>query len=325
MAFSRRLGVVGLLGVSWLLAVGCGDDGDKLKNAGDAGEAGEAPTGGKSTSGGSSNNAGTGGMSTGGNGGSSNAGMNAAAGTGGEAGGAGAGGTAEAGAGGAAGAGGQGGAAGAGGTPEPTLKSCSNQCEIDADCKIDGSDQLTCDQGSHRCVDVTVATCAVSDDCVVSMNPWTTCTTSADCDPDFERCATWQGAGYCMQLHIDDCNFGDVPATLAEFGKADSPVDVCYTAAACKDKECMPGCELIGCGTGDGETCSDLTHLCECTLPAECTSGICGADHACKQCATSDDCAGGISGQDTCVNGACGCSSAAACPDLTDAGVPVCE
>ena len=59
MAFSRRLGVVGIVGASWLVAVACSDDSDKIKVAGEAGEAGqggETPSGGKANAGGSSNN-----------------------------------------------------------------------------------------------------------------------------------------------------------------------------------------------------------------------------------------------------------------------------
>src|SRR5688500_8452027 len=58
MAYSRRLGVVGILGVCFFVAVGCDDSDDKTVNEAEAGEGGESSSagkGGKSTGGSSSN------------------------------------------------------------------------------------------------------------------------------------------------------------------------------------------------------------------------------------------------------------------------------
>jgi hypothetical protein len=330
MAFSGRLGVIGILGVSWLLAVGCGDDGGKkVVKPGAAGAAGEAPSGGKS-SGGSTNNGGKGGTGTAGKGGSGGKGGMTMMGSGGDAGApavlGGAGGEAQGGmgvGGAAAGAGGE------GGLPEPALLSCANQCEIDDDCVIGtGEFQNICDPGTKRCVDPFAQTCSTADDCLVSQNFFTPCTTTADCDDASLACATWQGAGYCMPLRVETCEDPAQPLALPEFGNATNQVDVCAAPAACKDKACQPGCEVFGgcVDSGDGDTCSATTHLCECTLGTECaTTAVCGADGHCAQCVTAQDCPGGLTGQDTCVNGKCGCSGAAVCPDLTAAATPVCE
>jgi hypothetical protein len=349
MAFSRRLGVIGIVGASWLVAVGCGSDDNKQVNTGDAGDAGES-AGGKASSGGSNSNAGKGGSNTAGKGGSGGVGGKNAGGTGGtggatagtggsggtQVGEAGQGGTPvgeSGGAGGApdtsnAGAGGD--AAGAGGQgPAAVVLACGNQCENDDDCAVDGAIvQMTCDLTSKRCVDPSVTACATPDDCTASASLWTfaPCATGDDCDPGYE-CIDWQGAGYCAYTPDPDCGFGDVKITLGQFGLPDSPVDVCYTPQACVAGACQPGCELGGCdGGGTGDTCSATTHQCECELGTECSvTGVCGADHHCTECKIDDDCPAGITGKDKCVNGKCGCSGAAACPDLTASATPVCE
>jgi hypothetical protein len=336
MAFSRRLGVVGILGACWLVAVGCNDDEDKKDTSSEGGDGGEAPSAGKS-SGGSANNAGKGGVGTagkGGNGGTATAGSGGtgvtAGAAGADAGNGGAAGTPELPVGGASGAGGveTAGAGGAGGVPAEVAKSCANQCEMDEDCIIQDADpQRICDPVSKRCVDPSVATCDTGIDCAPSASLWLTiCDSSADCDPDAQRCVTWQGVGYCAYLSPDFCLPGDVEQTLPEHGVVDATANVCVTPSACVKNECHYGCEVIGCdGGGNGDTCNTVTHLCECELNTECTSGICGTNGSCQECATADDCAGAQFGQDACVDGKCGCSAAAVCPDLTAAGTPVCE
>lgn len=347
MAFSRRLGVIGIVGASWLVAVGCGSDDDKKTNTeAGAGEAGDSG-GGKSSVGGSSSNAGKGGMSTAGKGGSGGAGGKNAGGTGGTT--AGTGGSTstagEAGQGGvpmgdmggaggapassSAGAGGDAaGAGGAGVTPAEPVLACGDQCEIDDDCLVDGAIfQKTCDLTSKRCIDPTAATCETADDCTPSASLWTfaPCASVDDCDPGYE-CIDWHGDGYCAYTPDPECGFGDVKVTLGQFGKVDSPVDVCYTPNACVAGACQPPCELTDCGAGTGDTCNTTTHECECTLGSECSATeVCGADHHCTECKIDDDCPNGNTGLDKCVNGKCGCSGAAACPDLTANATPVCE
>jgi hypothetical protein len=348
MAFSRRLGVIGIVGASWLVAVGCGSDDDKKTNTdAGAGEAGDSG-GGKSSVGGSSSNAGKGGTSTGGKGGGGAGGKNAGgtggttAGTGGSANNAGEAGQGGSplgevgGAGGApesssAGAGGD--AAGAGGAgvgPAAPLLACANQCEIDDDCLVDGAIvQMTCDPTSKRCVDTSVITCQTVDDCTPSASFWTfaPCTSVDDCDGGYE-CIDWKGSGYCAYTPDPDCFPGDLTVTLGRFGLADSPVEVCYTPQPCLAGACgQPGCELTGCEAGTGDTCSATTHECECTTGGdECSvTGVCGADHHCTECKIDDDCPAGNTGKDKCVEGKCGCSGAAACPDPTANATPVCE
>lgn len=336
MAFSRRLGVIGILGVCWFVAVGCNDDEDQKDSSSDGGEGGEAPSAGKSSVAGSANNAGKSGAGTAGKGGT---GGTATAGTGGEtpvaggaagsdAGNGGAAGTPEVsgGAGGVAGAD-AGGAGGVGGDPGvPAAKACSNECEIDGDCVIGTDETLKCNQANHRCEDPLA--CSTGADCVPGINAWDffpPCTTSADCDPDFQRCTAWQGQGYCAYLELDGCLLpGEVATSLPEFGNDNNQVTVCVVPAVCTEaKQCEPGCEAGECGDGAGDTCDTVTHLCKCTLGSECTSNVCGADGVCQECVTAADCEG--AGLDECVNGKCGCSAANVCPDLTTAGTPVCE
>lgn len=342
MAFSRRLGVIGILGASWLVAVGCGSDDDKKVNStGDAGEAGET-SGGKSSVGGSSSTAGKGGMNTGGKGGAGGAGGKNAGGSGGSTGGGGASSAGEAGqgvlmggAGGmpdtpTAGAGGDaGGAGGVGVAPAEPVLACANQCANDDDCLVDGAIvQMTCDPTSKRCVDPSVTACQTVDDCVAGASAWTffPCASVDDCNGG-EECINWKGEGFCAYTPDPDCFPGDLKITLGKFGFADAPVDVCYTPNACVAGACQPGCELGGCdGGGTGDTCSATTHLCECALGTECTvTGVCGADHHCTECKINDDCPAGNTGKDKCVDGKCGCSGAAACPDPTASATPVCE
>lgn len=340
MAFSRRLGVIGILGVSWLVAVGCSDDDNKnvVGEGGEAGEAGES-SGGKSTSGGSANNAGKGGNASAGKGGTTGGGMpsagtanggSAGTATGGTAGsdangGAGAlGGDDAGGAGGAAaGAGGAsaGGDGGAGGSPQVAVaKKCDWSCNIDADCNgIDSAGH--CDQTLKRCRSTD---CAVSADCAPYISQWTTpCANDSGCTPDVERCVAWQGDGYCASLPDPQvpefpCFFG-YPTTMPLFG-AVGEAEVCADLThICNNGACEPGCAnpLLGCGAGSGDTCNPTTGLCECAQSTECTKAgvsVCGGSGLCG-CADDTDCAktAGSTGLGKCVNGTCGCDSAATC------------
>jgi hypothetical protein len=345
MAFSRRLGVIGILGACWFVAVGCGDDDSKKADSTDGGEGGEAPSGGKATSGGSANNAGKGGSATagkGGSGGATTAGTGGKGGSGGTAGGAagtdagngGAAGTPEPPVGGAGGAvaGGAGGAeAGAGGVPAAIAKSCANECEIDDDCKIEGAIGQSCSPGSHRCYDSTVATCTTNDDCKPGASFWfVTCQSDADCaDDNSESCIEFGGVGYCALLSVSDaCDVGLGPKDLPRLG-AQGTSNVCVAYDTCQSGTCQFSCADpdfgVSCGAGTGDTCNPDSGLCECAAAGECDSGACGADSHCADCKIDDDCPGGISGQDVCVNGKCGCSAANVCPDLTQAATPVCE
>lgn len=337
MAFSRHLGVIGILSVSWFVAVGCGDDGDK-NVAGDGGEAGEGgeASGGKSTSGGSANNAGKGGNAAAGKGGTANAGSGgtptggtagsatiggAGAGNGGDDAG-GAGGTPGPGAGGAgAGGVGVGGDGGAGGAPEVgAAKKCDWGCNVDADCN--GIDSVGhCDQTLKRCRSTD---CTVSADCAPLISQWTTpCTNDSQCTPDVERCVAWQGDGYCAglpdpQVPEFPCFFG-FPTTMPLFG-AVGEAEVCADLThVCNNGACEPGCAnpLLGCGAGTGDTCNPTTGLCECAQSTECTKAgvsVCGGNGVCG-CADDTDCAknAGVTGLGKCVNGTCGCDSAATC------------
>ncbi|HEX2872799.1 MAG TPA: hypothetical protein VHP33_16165 [Polyangiaceae bacterium] len=348
MAFSRHLGVIGILSVSWLVAVGCDDDGDRnvaQGEGGEAGDGGDGPNGGKSTSGGSANNAGKGGSAAAGEGGTTTGGTAGSGGTetGGTAGsaasgGAGAGavggedaGGASAGFGGAsAGAGGDG---GAGGTPEvPVAKKCDFGCNVDADCN--GIDSVGhCDQTLKRC---RATDCTVTADCAPVASLWLfTCSNDSECTPTVERCVAWQGVGYCAGLPDPNfpefpCTFGS-PTTLPLFGAA-GEAEVCADVTqVCSAKgACEFGCGYLGCDAGTGDTCNPTTGLCECAQSTECTKAgvsVCGGNGLCG-CADDTDCAktAGATGLGKCVNGTCGCDNATACvnPGYANA-TAVCE
>ena len=345
MAFSRRLGVIGILGASWLVAVGCGSDDNKNVNAGgEAGEAGES-TGGTPSSGGSNNNAGKGGTSTAGKGGSGGkAGSGGTAGSGGNAGSTSqAGMTGEAGAGGAVemptggapngGAGGASGAGGAGGA-SAEARSCDYQCNTDDDCKkgIDATEK--CDPTTKRCQDPN-AVCAVDSDCLANVSQWTvSCLDDAGCFADVEACVTSNGKGYCASL--PDPNFPDFPCvtgvvlSVARFGTQGN-VDVCGSPdPRCFGGKCAAGCsdpDQGGCNNGEGNVCNTNTGLCECDTNDDCASNLCD-NRRCLDCATSDDCAASAAstGLDTCVNGKCSCSGSQVClSGGYDSATPVCE
>lgn len=340
MALSRQLGVIGILGACFFVAVGCGDDEDKVATSGDGGEAGDgggkAGTAGKST-GGSNNTSGNGGK--GGSGGSATAGTANDAGAAGDTvGGAGGSGGSDpvggmAGEGGSvtsggAGAGGDAGGGGEGG--EPVAKSCGFECEITADCAVEFSTTpKVCDQVSHRCVD-SLESCETNNNCVPWMSLWyTSCTTQADCD-DFSACVNWEGKGYCASLDEGFCTsppWGE-PTTLPEFGEADpQQINVCFaTGARCNAGKCIAGCAdpFLGSCDDDGDTCNEVTGLCECETGAECPSGACDNAH-CVECVTSEHCSGNAEGNKTCVDGKCRCGSAETCTNDTAAAIAVCE
>jgi hypothetical protein len=222
-------------------------------------------------------------------------------------------------------------AGGAGGAPEPTLKSCTNECEIDDDCAIvESATPLSCDPETHRCVD-SLEACETHANCVPWMALWyTPCTTQADCTDSF--CVAWEGKGYCAAAADEGFCFSPpwAEATqLPEFGKADPQLlDVCFaTGARCNAGKCIVGCGdlFLGSCENDGDSCDEVSGLCLCETGDSCASGSCGADSHCVQCVTSDDCAANTDGNTVCVDGKCGCGSAAACPDETADGTPVCE
>jgi hypothetical protein len=324
MAFSRRLGVVAIVGVSWLVAIGCDDSDDKIPQGSAAGEGGEAPSAGKSSVAGSKNeggkagggSAGKGGASTGGSGGDAgNGGTPSEAGQGGTGANAGMGGE-TAGASGETNVRGDGGSSGQGGLP-PVAASCSFTCANDDDCLIGQNDSQKCNVVSHKCEDPATA-CTADVDCLVSQSFWFfTCDDDDGCDPDYERCVDAGGKGYCATLPDPDC-FGGVPRTFPRFGTAGT-IEVCASAdPRCRGGACELGCgdETNGCEQGNGDTCSAVTGLCECTQGTECTtSGICGGDGHCKQCANDDDCAATVAttGLGACVEGKCGCANETTC------------
>jgi len=344
MAFSRRLGVVCILGACWFVAVGCNDDEDQKDSSSDGGEGGEAPSAGKSSVAGSANNAGKGGVGTAGEGGS---GGTATAGSGGETpitggaagadtGNGGAAGIAEVPFGGAAGAQ-AGGAGGAGGEPSAAALACRYKCINDDDCAKPGPVTDTsekCNTVTKRCENPN-AVCDADSDCLAVVSEWvTSCLDDDGCFAGFEACVTSNGKGYCAALA--DANFPDFPCiigsliTVPRFG-AQGDVEVCGSLdARCFAGTCQAGCGDVdkgGCEAGEGSVCSATTGLCECATGAECTSQLCENSH-CVECATSEQCAGSaqFTGLDICVNGKCGCSAPAVCPDgAYESASPVCE
>lgn len=355
MAFSRHLGVIGILSVSWFVAVGCSDDDQNAVqgDGGEAGEGGEGPNGGKSTSGGSANNAGKGGNAAAGKGGTATAGSGGTP-TGGTAGSAtiggagagavggedagGAGGAPDPGPGGAGAGGASAGAAGdggAGGTPEPAVaKKCDFGCNVDADCNgVPGLGD--CDDVLKRC---RATDCTVTTDCAPLVSNWITpCANDSECTPDLERCVAWEGDGYCASLPDSQfpefpCTFGS-PTTMPLFG-AVGEVEVCadLTQVCNAQGGCELGCAspLLGCGAGTGDTCNPTTGLCECAQSTECTKAgvsVCGGNGLCG-CTDDTDCAktAGATGLGKCVNGTCGCDSATTCvnPGFANA-TKICE
>jgi hypothetical protein len=306
MAYSRRLGVIGILGVSWLVAIGCGDDGDKkVVHVSDGGEAGE--TAGGTSSGGSSS--GKGGSTAAGKGGGGSGGTGTIE-DGGQAG-SGIGGDSVAG----ANAGGES-SGGAGG---------DYACEITADCFI-GPDATPreCDPVLKRCR--LPRECDAAADCVPSGSSWfTPCADDSACFAGLERCVAWQGVGYCASL--PDPNFPDDPClpglavtSVPLFG-AVGTADVCVNQGSiCNaDGACEPGCLSLDCDAGAGDSCNETTGVCECAESTECTAAgvsVCGDNSRCG-CGSDNDCqeTSSSTGLDTCFSGTCGCDTAATCPD----------
>jgi hypothetical protein len=149
----------------------------------------------------------------------------------------------------------------------------------------------------------------------------TSCADDSGCFADFEACVSSGGKGYCASLPDADlgCFIAGVPLTLPRFG-AQGEVEVCGSPdARCVEGACRPGCadpDKGGCDVGGGDTCSQVTGLCECAGNDECASQLC-VDAHCVQCATSAECETNAqaTGLDVCVNGKCGCSGTDKCPD----------
>jgi hypothetical protein len=334
MAFSRRLGVIGILGASWLVAVGCGSDDDKKVNRGDtAGEGGEA-AGGTPSSGGSNSNAGKGGMVivVGGEGGSATAGTGGTAGSGGSAGTGGT--TSDAGAAGIGGAaaGAAGGSAEGGAAGAPQALACDHECAIDDDCVILGAVDSShkCNPVTKRCEDPNEV-CSADSDCLAFASDWTgPCTDDTNCD-EFYACVSYNGKPYCAPT--SDADFGCImgaPVTLPHVGAA-GDIAVCGSEdPRCFDGKCAAGCGDSfkgGCNQGEGNVCNTDTGLCECDTTDDCATNLCENRH-CLECSTDADCkkTSQYTGLDTCVNGKCGCSGSQVC--LSGGfknATPVCE
>lgn len=340
MAFSRRLGVIWIAAASWLVAVGCDDDGDQISSA-SAGEGGEAPGGGKPSVAGSKNNggkagasagsAGKGGSTAGGAGAGGDAGNGTTAGSAGQAGSGGAaggGGEATGGVGGAAGgqggAGGEGGGAGDGGTiPAIVVPHCTFACTSDEDCLLDGGDDDSekCNPIRHVCEDPTQA-CTLDAECLAPLSQWDTpCVNDGECTANTEACVQANGQGYCAarpSAGSPACGVSNVAKILPRFGAAGT-VEVCANAdPRCFGHRCRPGCGAPNrpCGTGTGDTCNAATGLCECNTGGECSkTGVCGADKHCDTCETTEDCAATITDL-ACIQGRCGCGDPDECVDF---------
>jgi hypothetical protein len=296
MAYFRQLGVIGVLGACFFVAAGCGDEDDKTNPGGEAGEGGESAGKGGKSQGGSNSNAGKGGKSTAGSAGTGTAGSAGNAGTpsqGGEAGeggsdgsageppiggGEGGGGTST----GGAGAGGASGDAGAGGNP-PTLTSCANSCDIDADCAIGEDTSFFCDEATHHCV-APNAECTTNEDCVPAVSLWDPCGLDNSC-PDNYVCIDWQGSGRCAPLPfvVDDDGAGGAPGTIDCFGdelrtlplfaqQGEQEICVTVNARCGAAGVCFNGCGVApeyACGIA-GAVWDIPSGLCSCAAPAEC-------------------------------------------------------
>ncbi len=305
MAFSRSLGIGIVLGVSWLVAVGCGDSSNKkVVSGGESGEGGEATTGGKA-SGGSSNNAGKAGAA----GTAGTVADVAGAGGMGISGDAGAGPLGTAGAGGAA-------EAGAGGAAPAGALSCVYACQVDDDCLLPGNDTTyKCNPTTKRCDDRTLL-CETDHECFAHVDSWPAgCTINDDCSFG-EACVAFRGTGFCAPLPgADGCAPDDI-VTMSLFEGGEQ--QVCGSAdARCIAGACDLGCSAVGCSGGDGQTCEPDSGVCSCETGADCDSGVCTAGHCepAPQCATSDDCAATAddTGLDVCVDGKCGCATSDTC------------
>jgi hypothetical protein len=336
MNLKRSFGTMGIVGVCWLVAAGCGDDESKKTSDGDGGEAGDTGRGG--SQGGSSNNGGTagggkaganvGGQTGGAGGDSADAGMAGmtAGGIAGEA-------AAGTNMGGDSGAAGDAGAAGSGGESggPPTAKQCGYACEDQTDCMATEF-SFTCHPTQKQCVE-----CVADADCYPMLSFWfSTCTGDQDCAEFGELCVDANGEGWCAPPPDSEgggCIFGE-PSNLPKFAAAGN-VEVCvYLNGSCSDGRCEPGCEhpqFGGCEAGQGNTCDPVSGLCTCANSDECTANgvsVCNPTTSLCECFNDDDCAetSAQTGHGVCVNGKCGCAGADTCVDSPFAGATVvCE
>jgi hypothetical protein len=230
------------------------------------------------------------------------------------------------------------GGAGAGGeTSSAALMLCALGCQSESDCASDTADIRHCDSGTKRCVE-----CMTHEECIPVASAWSvSCTMDNDCFVALgEVCVAVSGRGYCAGTPDPTlgCLFpGEVPITLPKFGVSPvETVDVCGTESGrCENHHCFTGCTdtadfcTTGTTAGYGLTCDSASGLCTCQQDSECAYGPhhCNpSTHRCDECAQSSDCAGAASGQDACVDGRCGCSSAAVCSNSHfPASTPHCE
>jgi hypothetical protein len=225
--------------------------------------------------------------------------------------------------------------AGAGGAPSNELLTCHTGCSTSDDCESQDLEGH-CDDTLHLCVE-----CTAHADCTPKANGWTSvCTADADCTDFFlTACIDAGGIGRCAAPPdpVYGCFFG-TSQPYPKFGSDPVElVDVCVVdSGRCSAEHvCIIGCTdapdfCTTISVGYGDTCNETTGQCNCASDDECTAGPsphCNpVTHLCDECASGDDCSAATTGQDTCIEGRCGCSSISACPASSfPAGTPLCE
>jgi hypothetical protein len=235
------------------------------------------------------------------------------------------------------GAAGEAGSAGDAGAVNGEVLVCRVGCVTDDDCESPKADVRRCDQTVQRCVE-----CTTHADCIPQESAWLrACTRDDDCLTVLgEVCVATAGSGRCAALPDPTlgCVFpGEVALSFAKFGATlPEMVEVCgKDSGRCRNYLCDTGCTddqnfcTTGLQFGHGDTCDAASGLCTCQNDDECLwgPGRCNPmTHLCDECSRAEDCAGAELGQDTCVNGRCGCSSSTICPTSTfPNGTPLCE
>lgn len=197
---------------------------------------------------------------------------------------------------------------------------CTEQCQVDADCLIDGADNgFKC--VSSYCQKDVGGLCTGDAECVALLSGWVlACNNDNECPGQI--CIDDGGKGVCANapsdfLMCDQLGMDEVQAKAYPGGES-------VTACANSNAKCDSGVCVDPCASDadcanfpDGyKHCNVGTGLCGCASDSECAgvidASVC-VDGLCR-CASDADCTS-LPYADACYDGFCGCSSGAACND----------
>ncbi len=200
---------------------------------------------------------------------------------------------------------------------------CSEICEVDDDCFINGADQgLNCNNG--YCQGESQGSCSEDQECRDLFSGWSAgdaCAAQDECAPT-QGCMNLNGEGHCVYVPTEFLQCETIKQEEVEVQAIEGGMMIACgnTSALCtEDKYCIDGCKSdADCLAPAYPVCNMQTKLCECGVDSDCDNqpGTSVCDAGICRCGNDSDCAE-LDNADVCTEGACGCSELSVCSDYT--------